>query len=52
VWRDNEPPKEFFPSLRALVDGVIDTYRTGRVAPTDLVLDPSALPPSATALNY
>jgi hypothetical protein len=47
-----DPPRPFFPSLTALVDAVIDTYRTGRVSPTQLVIDPAVLPASAKALHY
>ena len=52
VWVDNDPPQPFFPSLTALVDAVIDTYRTGQVSPTQLVIDPVVLPASAKALDY
>jgi len=52
VWRANDPPRVYFPSLVALVDAVIDTYRTGQVSPTQLVIDPAVLPASAQALNY
>lgn len=52
VWVDNDPPQPFFPSLTALVDAVIDTYRTGQVSPTQLVIDPVVLPASAKALHY
>ena len=52
VWADNDPPRPFFQSLTALVDAVIDTYRTGQVSPTQLVIDPAVLPASAKALHY
>lgn len=52
VWRDNKPPKPFFPSLVAFVDAVIDTYRGGRVSPTELVIDPQLLPPTARGLHF
>jgi hypothetical protein len=53
VWGDNNnPPQPVFPSLTALVDAVIGTYRTGQVSPTQLFIDPVVLPASAKALHY